>query len=339
MSIYLRKSFSAGPIRLNFSNAGVGMSVGVRGVRFGISPTGKRYYRIGSNGIYAYETVGSKHSPEIIPDPKPESHIGFRSSSFDEVAVSLATALSRPRFDVIATIISFCVGILLAVEIPWILAVYVPLVILGLILLINNEHNQRITTLDYRFSEEGKEVFREIANTINTLTTCETLEAVVKYTEITSTTEWKRNAGATILTKSVPCAVGHWVPPWAQVNIEIPSIKCSLSNIYFFPEGIIVDRHGEVKQYQYKEMSISVQHFIMIVREPPRDTHIVGNTWEHPNKKGGPDHRFKINREMFECQYGSVTISCPGFSMDLNMSRRQTANEFEKSWKNVKITA
>ena len=40
MPFYLRKSVSAGPFRFNLSKSGVGVSVGVKGLRIGTGPRG-----------------------------------------------------------------------------------------------------------------------------------------------------------------------------------------------------------------------------------------------------------------------------------------------------------
>lgn len=40
MPCYIRNSISAGPFRFNFSKGGVGVSVGVKGLRVGTGPRG-----------------------------------------------------------------------------------------------------------------------------------------------------------------------------------------------------------------------------------------------------------------------------------------------------------
>lgn len=43
MGFYYRKSVGLGPFRVNLSKSGVGYSVGTRGFRTGVSPSGRRY--------------------------------------------------------------------------------------------------------------------------------------------------------------------------------------------------------------------------------------------------------------------------------------------------------
>ena len=57
MGFYIRKSLRLGPIRLNFSKTGVGLSTGVKGARIGIDARGKRYLHLGRGGFYYRETL------------------------------------------------------------------------------------------------------------------------------------------------------------------------------------------------------------------------------------------------------------------------------------------
>lgn len=51
MGLYIRKSISFGPLRFNLSKSGVGLSVGVKGLRMGTGPSGN-YVHMGRGGIY-----------------------------------------------------------------------------------------------------------------------------------------------------------------------------------------------------------------------------------------------------------------------------------------------
>jgi len=61
MGLSFRKSVKVGPFRLNLSNRGVGYSVGVRGLRTGVSASGKTYTTISAPGTgLSYRTTGGK---------------------------------------------------------------------------------------------------------------------------------------------------------------------------------------------------------------------------------------------------------------------------------------
>lgn len=59
MGFYLRKSFKAGPVRLNLSKSGLGVSTGVKGLRVGAGPKGN-YVHAGRGGLYYRKSLGSK---------------------------------------------------------------------------------------------------------------------------------------------------------------------------------------------------------------------------------------------------------------------------------------
>ena len=59
MGFYIRKSFRAGPLRLNLSKRGLGLSVGVTGARVGIAANGRAYVHAGRGGLYVREYLSS----------------------------------------------------------------------------------------------------------------------------------------------------------------------------------------------------------------------------------------------------------------------------------------
>ena len=59
MGVYFRKSFRAGPLRLNFSKHGLGVSAGVKGLRIGTGPRGN-YLNTGGHGLFYRIYFGSR---------------------------------------------------------------------------------------------------------------------------------------------------------------------------------------------------------------------------------------------------------------------------------------
>lgn len=58
MGFYIRKSFRAGPVRLNLSKSGVGVSAGIKGLRIGSGPRGS-YIHAGRGGLYYRKSLGN----------------------------------------------------------------------------------------------------------------------------------------------------------------------------------------------------------------------------------------------------------------------------------------
>ena len=64
MSTHLRyqRRFSAGPVHFNVSRSGLGASVGVKGMRWGISSTGQHYSSIGVPFLPGARWVSYSHT-------------------------------------------------------------------------------------------------------------------------------------------------------------------------------------------------------------------------------------------------------------------------------------
>jgi hypothetical protein len=59
MGFYFRMAFRVGPLRLNLSRCGLGVSAGVTGARVGIDATGREYVHAGRRGLY-YRAFGPR---------------------------------------------------------------------------------------------------------------------------------------------------------------------------------------------------------------------------------------------------------------------------------------
>ncbi len=68
MAVYLRKHFKAGPLRLNLSKGGLGISGGVTGARIGMGPKGP-YVHGGRHGLY-YRKYAPKGRRDVASGPQ-----------------------------------------------------------------------------------------------------------------------------------------------------------------------------------------------------------------------------------------------------------------------------
>src|ERR1700692_2497271 len=93
MGFYLHKSVAVGPFRFNLSGSGVGMSVGVRGLRVGTGPHGN-YVRMGRGGVYYQQTFHSPAAPSVAPRvlPSPQDP-GGTHAPLQEIASANAAQI------------------------------------------------------------------------------------------------------------------------------------------------------------------------------------------------------------------------------------------------------
>lgn len=78
----LRRSVNLGPLRINLSKAGVGYSVGARGLRVGKDARGRAYssLSIPGTGIYRRDYLSSAPPPPAAPPSVPRPLVGQSSS-------------------------------------------------------------------------------------------------------------------------------------------------------------------------------------------------------------------------------------------------------------------
>lgn len=83
MPFYVRKSFKAGPIRLNLSKSGLGISAGVTGARIGINSRGRAYTHAGRYGLYHRQELSTSRGKARSEGPKPtQEHFADTGQTF-----------------------------------------------------------------------------------------------------------------------------------------------------------------------------------------------------------------------------------------------------------------
>ncbi len=99
MGFYIRRAFRLGPLRLNVSKSGVGLSAGVRGARVGVGPRGA-YIHVGRGGLYYRQNLGRiPGAVPLAPPANPSMPQAFDSAPATEIrdpsASDLLAQLSR----------------------------------------------------------------------------------------------------------------------------------------------------------------------------------------------------------------------------------------------------
>jgi hypothetical protein len=95
---------------------------------------------------------------------------------------------------------------------------------------------------------------------------------------------------------------------------------------------LVYDDDG-VGAVSYRELQLQVNSTRFIESSsPPRDATVVDRTWQFVNKKGGPDRRFKNNRELPICLYDELKLSSStGLNEVVQISRNGVGEGFAKA--------
>ena len=93
------------------------------------------------------------------------------------------------------------------------------------------------------------------------------------------------------------------------VTLPAASFKAGKETLVFLPDKLFVIQKSSVGALNYSDIETYAHTTRFIeIEKVPGDASVVGNTWEYVNKSGGPDKRFKDNRELPICLYGEIEL-------------------------------
>lgn len=348
MGFYLRKAFSFGPLRLNLSKSGVGASFGVKGARIGVSPSGRAYVHAGRGGFYFRQQIGSPSlspqtksqiSPQLPAQMRPQQpnkasidspvavpmeHIDSADTTQlrDASQAELVAALQRVRRRIPRTAIVACVAALALAVAAWlavsdtirlpVLGWLLSALILGAGTVIafvkakRSDTSDGVTRLTFNIDPEASRRVRALNVALHDIAVCKRVWSIDtrRYTD-----DWKRNAGARSLIARRSTTPSEQPPRGVESNLPIFCLPAGRQTLYFFPSALMVyDRSGiGVVPYGKIRAEASTIRFTEDERLAG-DCRVVGKTWQYVNKNGGPDRRFKSNRELPIVEYGGLSL-------------------------------
>jgi hypothetical protein len=143
-----------------------------------------------------------------------------------------------------------------------------------------------------------------------------------------ATQDWKHNAGAGAVISRFPLVATVASPPRTVANLDIPRLPAGRQSLYFMPNWLLIMEGGRVGAIAWGDLSVSVEEIRFIEQgTPPSDGSVVDTTWLFVNKGGGPDRRFKNNRQLPVMLYGAIHLtSASGLNEYVSCSRVQAAH-------------
>ena len=355
MPFYFRKSISAGPFRFNFSKAGVGVSVGVKGLRLGTGPRG-HYVHAGRGGVYYRASLGrageKRSSPSAsLVQPEGSVHdfapyagvdmIDVESGDVDamksEVLGDLLNEINEKQRQLsAATALGWLFGLAGAGAIIAFGPAGVALLVLSLPAWAIGrwfDSFRRVTVLFYDLDPSVEQSYRSVITSFDALSSCAGKWHVEAGGAVKDLTTWKRNAGASHIVRKTATALTYRLPAVLRSNLTPPTISVGRQIIYFLPDVALVQDGKVFGAIDYADLRMVWQHSNFIEEGTvPADTEIIGRTWKYPNKKGGPDRRFANNYEIPICRYEVLHFrSDSGVNELVEFSRAGVCGPFAQS--------
>ncbi|ASS53263.1 DUF4236 domain-containing protein [Rhizobium leguminosarum bv. viciae] len=351
MPFYIRKSISAGPFRFNFSKGGVGVSVGVKGLRIGTGPRG-HYIHAGRGGLYYRASLGNagrREAPAAPARPSPRVTVEngdvtmievdsgdvmqMRDESFGELLDEINRKAGQLRMSaalfwtaiVIGAIVGFASGgpglVLCLLALPaWGIGKWF-------------DSYRRSAVLYYDLEGDAETAYNQLSEGFDGLAKCAGKWHIEAGGAIQNLTAWKRNAGASYLVNRKATTLAYNLPSVIKSNVTPPALSVGKQIMFFMPDVVFVQDAKRIGAVRYSDLRIRWQDSRFIETERiPSDAKVVDRTWKHPNKSGGPDRRFKDNRQIPICLYESVHFqSDSGVNELVEFSRTGVTAPFAES--------
>ncbi|MEA2238215.1 MAG: hypothetical protein QOC81_2939 [Thermoanaerobaculia bacterium] len=341
MGFYLHKSVAVGPFRFNLSGAGVGMSVGVRGLRVGTGPRGN-YVRMGRGGVYYQHTFHSPAAPRSVPSVTPrllpspqlpdrthaplqEIESGNAAQIADSSSEQLLAELRDKRGAISLTpfvaIGSILLTLLAAAMLPgWALLLLTIAAAIAIVAARRRDILRKTTVILYDFTPDVEEAYRTFTQWADALTSCGRMWHVAAEGRVY---DRKYHAGATSLLQRNATTVRSASPPFVRTNVPVLSIAAGRQTLYFLPDHLLVYDGPAIGAVSYSSIDLAVarQRFIED-GGVPGDATVVDYTWRYVNKSGGPDRRFNNNPRIPICLYDELHFrTASGLNEVLQVSR------------------
>lgn len=192
------------------------------------------------------------------------------------------------------------------------------------------ESYQRKAVLFYELEPEAERSFTRLTETFDVLAACGGKWHVAAGGAVKNLTQWKRNAGASHVVKKAPTTLNYALPAVVSSNLTPPSVKVGAQTLYFLPDVILVEHGKSFGAIGYADLILQWQDSNFIEDgNVPADALVIGHTWKHPNKNGGPDRRFRDNYRIPICRYEAFHLRSPsGLNELLEFSRTGVVEPF-----------
>lgn len=363
MGFYIRKAIRVGPLRFNLSKSGVGVSAGIKGLRLGTGPRGN-YVHMGRGGLYFRKSfspsagrpaIGSKdmlrlpRSEETPSQQVPSGTVGplhdIESGCIEHMVDATSAELLQEMNDkvrkirllpgAIALSIVGILGLFAAGMSIW-LVVLSGLIAIAICWLASMKDELRKTTVIlYDLDREVENAYANLHDAFGVLRTCSRAWHIEARGEVRNA---KYHAGASGIMKRKQFSLTFGAPPFVKTNIDVPLVPVGRQILAFLPDRLLVFQSAKVGAVSYQALDISLNESRFIEDESvPQDATVVGKTWRYVNKNGGPDRRFKANRELPICAYDQIHLSSiTGLNEVIQVSRRGAGYDLREALSSLK---
>ncbi len=307
---------------------------------------------MGRGGVYFRQTFPSPEGTRtpITPSTQQSAGIEFKeieSGNVSQMVDSSSSALldeinskkKRPlTWPWVLGISVALLATLAAVSTPfWTFCLLAPLCVCGLAWAIYADKLRKTVVLFYELEPHIEEAYQNLHDAFDLLRGCSKIWHIDSRGDIRTAYDRKVNAGADALVRRKGIFLRIDAPAFFKCNISIPVLPAGRQRLYLLPDRILVwdtDGVGAVA-FDQVDINLGERHFIES-DSVPGDARVVDRTWRYVNKKGGPDKRFKNNREIPIVLYEEMLLtSKTGLQEQFQLSRAGMGVQFDAAVKRM----
>lgn len=333
MGLTYSKSVRLGVVRFNFSGAGVGVSVGIPGLRIGTGPRGAyisggvggfRYRqslsaaprRVPATSLVSEPTGSQDYVPNVVSTQEHDSQnvLTLTDSNSDALLQSMNEQRRKMPLWPIAAAASLLAFFVISPQMQpfapalrWLLALVLAS---GCGWVYWHDSMRKLTVLFYEPDEATGAHFESLRSAASTAATARKLKSISSTSRYGDT---KYSAGASQGLAFSGAALTLGQAPGVATNIDVPLLKSGRTTLAFLPDRVLAFQGRAVGAVAYAALEARAERTRYVESESvPGDATVVDRTWQYVNRSGGPDRRFKNNQQLPVCAYSKLLLSSPG---------------------------
>ncbi len=335
MGLTFSKSVRFGAVRFNFSGSGIGVSVGIPGLRLVTGPRGA--YISGGMGGFRYRRSlnstsratpvrlqGAPRDPTSVQEgPAPTvistqehdtlSVLRLTDSDSDGLLQSMNEQRRKTALWPFAAAGLFFLWLLLTnATQAW--PSFVHLFAALLFAMVTGwvywrDKMRKLTVLFFEPDVAISQHFEALSSAFSSAASMQKLRAVISTSRYADA---KYSAGASSGLKFSPASIQLGQGPGVVANVAVPVVKTGRTTLAFYPDRVLAFQGNSVGALSYDALQAEELRTQFVESESvPRDASVIGETWQYVNRNGGPDRRFKSNRKYPVCAYTQLNLSTP----------------------------
>jgi hypothetical protein len=166
---------------------------------------------------------------------------------------------------------------------------------------------RKLTVLFFEPDQSTSDKFAALSNAASAAAAARKLRAIA-MTSRYADPKYSAGAGQGLKFSSASFFLGQG--PGVIANVAVPVLKAGQTTLAFYPDRILAFQGSKVGAVSYARLKVAAEQVRFIETESvPSDARVIDRTWQYVNRDGGPDRRFKNNRQLPICAYAQLNLS------------------------------